>query len=276
MRRIDILVPPPGAPYAAMVAEPLDCYRELFARHGFSLEPRPWAEGASRPTLALLAWGYHLDLAGWLALLDGWPAGTPLINPPGLMAWNSRKTYLRDFEAAGVPTVPTLFGDADARSVTDAFGKLGSDELVIKPQVSAGSDSTYRITRGDPAPLLPEAMIQPFLPSVADEGEYSIFYLGGERAHAIRKVAAPGDFRVQPQFGGRIERWFPDDEARQTAEAAIAAAPPGALYARIDLVRRLDGRLALIEFEAIEPDLYLSYSDDGGDRLVEAVAAALG
>jgi glutathionylspermidine synthase len=35
--------------------------------------------------------------------------------------------------------------------------------------------------------------------------------------------------------------------------------PDGALYARVDLVRRHDGRLALIEYEAIEPDLYLEY-----------------
>ena len=37
----------------------------------------------------------------------------------------------------------------------------------------------------------------------------------------------------------------------------------------------MDGRLALIEFEAIEPDLYIAHGDGVPERLAEAVAAAL-
>ena len=38
-------------------------------------------------------------------------------------------------------------------------------------------------------------------------------------------------------------------------DATLAALPQAPLYARIDLLRRADGQLALIEVEAIEPDL---------------------
>ncbi|HYZ47963.1 MAG TPA: hypothetical protein VE567_03620 [Sphingomonas sp.] len=273
--QIDIFVPSKDASYASMAADRLERYRTLLARHGCSLEPRPWPEGpGEQPTLALLAWGYHAEVRGWEKLLDDWPPDVPLLNPPALMRWNTRKTYLSDFERAGVPTVPTLFGDADAESVSVAFDRLGADELVVKPQISAGSDRTSRVQRGETVAPLEEAMIQPFLPSVAGEGEYSLFYFGGAPAHAIRKVAATGDFRVQPEFGSRIEPWSPDAEARATADAAMAAAPPGAVYVRIDLVRRLDGRLALMEFEAIEPDLYLQYDKEAGDRFAEALLAS--
>lgn len=66
-----------------------------------------------------------------------------------------------------------------------------------------------------------------------------------------------------------------DAEALAVAAATLAAAPGRALYARIDLLRRLDGRLALIEFEAIEPDLYIQHGDNALAKLAEAVAAQL-
>lgn len=271
MRRIDILVPPPGGAYRDMIGEAFADYRTLLARGGWSAEARPWSAGpGDAPALALLAWGYHHDLQGWDALLAGWPAAPPLLNPPALLAWNTRKTYLSELEAAGVPTVPTLFGSSALAEA--AFDRFGVDELVVKPQVSAGSDRTARLRRGETAIALDAAMIQPFLDAIRTEGEYSLFFFGGAFSHAIRKRAAQGDFRVQPQFGATIEAWTPDAEAMAVARAANAAVPPGAVYARVDLVRRGDGRLALIEYEAIEPDLYLAHGGQGG-LLLDAIDA---
>jgi glutathione synthase/RimK-type ligase-like ATP-grasp enzyme len=272
---IDLLLPPPGDAYADEAREQARSYVEAFARTGLTARPRSWAECGDAPAVALLAWGYHLHPERWLALLGRWPAGVPLFNPAALMRWNTRKTYLADLEAAGVPIVPTLFGDAAPPAIASAFDRLGADELVVKPQVSAGSHETYRLKRGDALPGVADAMIQPFLPSIQSEGEYSLFYIGGEYSHAIRKVATKGDFRIQPQFGGANSRWQPDAESLAVAEAALRGAPGEALYVRIDLLRRLDGRLAVIEFEAIEPDLYFAYGDRVLDRLAEAVSRSL-
>jgi glutathione synthase/RimK-type ligase-like ATP-grasp enzyme len=118
-------------------------------------------------------------------------------------------------------------------------------------------------------------MVQPFLPAIETEGEYSLFYIGGTFSHAIRKVAQSGDFRIQPQFGGVNTRWQPDSEAEAVAESALRAMPGEALYVRIDLLRRLDGRLALIELEAIEPDLYMHHGERVAERLADAVRQAL-
>lgn len=279
LRKVDILVPPPGAPYAAMTAEPLAALVALFARHGLALAPRAWTDeraGAAEATLALLAWGYHLDLAGWEAMLDRWPARAPLFNAPALLRWNSRKTYLAELEAAGVPVVPTRFvARADAAAAAASFDTFTADEIVLKPQVSAGSHDTFRLRRGDSVPPLADAMIQPFLPAVADEGELAVFFIGGAFSHAARKRAASGDFRVQPQFGGRITAWEASEEALGAARRAIAALPAPPLYVRVDLIRCADGRLAVMEVEAIEPDLYLDTAPGAADRLALALADAL-
>lgn len=270
---VDMLTPTVGSPYAALAAEKLEEYRPAFAMAGLTLAARPWNEGAGEAdaTLALLAWGYHHDVERWDALLAGWPAERLLLNPPSLMAWNTRKTYLADLERAGVPVVPTVFGDADAQTLAMAFERFDCDELVVKPQVSAGSHLTQRVRRGDALAPLPDAMIQPYLPAVSDEGELSLFFIAGALTHAIRKVAAKGDFRVQPQFGGANSVWIPDAEAQAIAQASLAARPAPPLYARIDLIRLGDGRLALMELEAIEPDLYLEHGEQIAERLAATV-----
>jgi len=47
------------------------------------------------------------------------------------------------------------------------------------------------------------------------------------------------------------------------------------VYARVDLIRDATGRLALMELEAIEPDLYLDLAPDGGDAFARAAMAAV-
>jgi hypothetical protein len=268
---LDLLLPSAESAYFAEASDQAGAYVEAFARVGITAHPHPWPGAGAAPALALLAWGYHLDIDRWLDLLDLWPANVPLFNAAALMRWNTRKTYLAELEAAGVTTVPTLFGTPDP----NAFHQFGTDELVVKPQVSAGSHLTQRVRRGDPFPALSEAMIQPFLPAIQSEGEYSLFYIDGALTHAIVKQPSGDDFRIQPQFGGRNAPWQPNAEALSVADAAMAASPAPPLYARIDLVRRLDGRLALIELEAIEPDLYFEHGPGVLDRLAEAVSAKL-
>ena len=139
---------------------------------------------------------------------------------------------LLGLEAAGIPIVPSRFERADATSVAEAFAAFGCEDVVVKPQVSAGSHLTVRLRRGDTVAPLDEAILQPFLPAIAEE--------------------AMGVF-----------------------DAVLATLPVAPLYARVDLLRRTDGRLALIEVEAIEPDLYPGIAPEVPARLAEAVAAHL-
>lgn len=278
--RLAILTPDPAEPsFADYWPQLLVAYRRLFADAGVDLGPHPWTAGPPAgvdAAVALLAWGYHLDEPRWRRLLDDWPSSLPLVNARAILAWNTRKTYLADLAAAGVPVVPTQFVDeVSTDRVASAFARFGSDRLVVKPQISAGAHATVTLARGEPVPALRDAMIQPFLSSVGGEGELSLFYFGGELAHAVRKVAAPGEFRVQPVYGGRLELFTPDAEARSVAVAVLGQLPALPAYVRVDLVRDNDGRLAVMEVEALEPDLYLALAPQSGSLLVRAVLEAI-
>ena len=252
-------------------------YAELLAPHDVALEPVSWPNARpTRPTWAQLAWGYHLQPARWNTLLQAWPDDVLLLNPPGLLRWNSDKRYLSDLEAAGVPIVSTLFADiATDGELEAARAAFAVDELVVKPRISASASSTSRVGAGDPAPNLADAMIQPFMPSVQDQGELSIFFFGGELAHAVRKVAAPGDFRVQREYGGAFAAVQPNATELAVARAALAAAPEVPFYARVDLVPDAMGQPRLMELELIEPDLYLDLAPDRGASFAAALAAEL-
>ena len=273
--RILILTPArEDAVYEARWTGGFERYRTLFAEAGAEAISAPWPEAATVAadlTLPLLAWGYHFDTARWDALLAAWPVRRAMQNPARLLSWNTRKVYLADLESAGVATIPTLFTDDPSTEDMSALrARFSTDELVVKPQVSAGSHRTLRLASGEAAPEgFGAAMIQPFLPQVAEEGELSLFMIGGAFAYAVRKVATGGDFRVQPQFGGRFALFDPEPEALALAEAAVGACPAPPLYARADMVRGLDGRLQLMELECIEPDLYLDLAPDGGRGFVQ-------
>ncbi|WP_202189288.1 ATP-grasp domain-containing protein [Sphingomonas sp. CCH10-B3] len=272
-----MLMPAADSDYAAEAVEMVEDYRAAFAARGLVLAPRPWTDGPGNgaAALVLFSWGYHVDAARWAGVLADWPDGAPLFNPPALLRWNMRKTYLAELESAGVPIVPSWFGDADAVSVAAAFDRFGVDTLVVKPQVSGGSYRTARVRRGDPVEPLAEAIVQPFLPAVGEEGELSLLFIGGAFSHAVRKVAQGGDFRIQPQFGGQLSRAEASDEARAVAAKALAALPVAPLYARVDLIRLPGGGLALMELEAIEPDLYVDFGEDVPGKLADTLVAAL-
>src|SRR5690606_8967187 len=110
-------------------------------------------------------------------------------NPAELVRWNTRKAYLRELEARGMSVVPTLWGDdLDVDAFPSFFETLGSDELVVKPQVGANAGDTLRVRRDDGSAQREAAglftqrsyMVQPFLCSVTDEGEYSLIMFDGE------------------------------------------------------------------------------------------------
>ncbi|QPQ55403.1 hypothetical protein IC614_01975 [Allosphingosinicella flava] len=250
---------------------------------GATVEARSWTEtgsltGASL-VLPLLVWGYHQTDEAWLDQVDTWvEAGVRLGNPASVLRWNTDKLYLDRLARHGAPVVPTHFEDRlDEASLLNATAAFGSDKLVLKPQISGGAWRTIRWSPGQPFDAGPSgrAMIQPYLPSIETEGEVSLLYFGGRFSHAIRKRPQPGDFRVQPEYDGIITAHQPDGDEMEAAEQILAAVEEDLLYARVDLVRGLDGKPALIELELIEPDLYLGYDPDAPARFAAAVKSLL-
>ena len=252
---------------------------------GMAVAPVDWTTGEDLTrfdlVLALLAWGYHRDGPAadhWAQQVERWRAtGVRLQNPPEVLHWNADKAYLSTLAEKGAPVIPTIFVDSVTETAMhEAAAALGTDRLVVKPRISASAFRTIRWSPGTPLDGAPTdaAMIQPFLPDVLAGGEPSLLYLGGKISHAVSKRPQPGDFRVQPEYGGIIAPYAPRPDELAAAEAALAAADSPLLYARVDLVRGLDGPPVLMELELIEPDLFLEYDALAPAHFAEAVRTA--
>ncbi|MDX1420077.1 MAG: hypothetical protein R3181_08930 [Rubricoccaceae bacterium] len=258
-------------------------------QRGWTVDFVPWRTptdwGRYEAVVIRTPWDYQRDPDAFLAVLDAIEASPArLANPLDVVRWNLDKAYLRDLEARGVPIVPTAWGgrldDLDALR-----RRLGSDTLVVKPTVGANADDTFRLGPDtDPSAALATFaarpfMVQPFVRSVIEEGEVSLFHFLGLYSHAILKTPAAGDFRVQEEHGGCIRALSPEPALRAAADRALDGLPP-LLYARSDWVRMPEGApggpWALMELELIEPSLYFPYDAAAPARFADAFVRWIG
>lgn len=227
-------------------------------------------------------WDYHLRpdaFAAWLDARDG----AALWNPPALVRWNAHKSYLRALAAVGVATLDTEWlPRGGGRVLADVLDARGWRDAVVKPAVSASAYRTFRLSRAEADARQPDldailadgdALVQPYAPEVAADGEWSLLFFGGAYSHAVRKRPAAGDFRVQEELGGRAETEDPPAEIVAQAAAALGRAPARTAYARVDGVVR-GGTFVLMELELVEPVLYLARHPEAPARLAAAVLAA--
>lgn len=263
----------------------LDLIRAAGAGRGIGFDVVFWDE-ADLPSrgydgaIIRACWDYHDRVEEFAAVLEGHErAGLPVFNRSEVVRWNAHKTYLKDLGAAAIETA--WVDRADARAVAQAFDALDTAELVLKPQVGAGSLQTVRLKRNawSEANLIdgPQgpAMMQPYLRAIETEGERSLFWFGDEFSHAIRKIPAAGDWLANVPGKTRFVAEAPPQAARDAAEAARARAPNDLLYVRIDLVLGDDGAWRVIEIEAIEPYLFLDFVPEAADRFVGALTRVL-
>ncbi|MEU0090958.1 hypothetical protein [Kribbella sp. NPDC006257] len=224
-------------------------------------------------------WDYHtryLEFTEWLGQLD--KAGVPVLNDSELVRWNGDKRHLLELRERGVAIVPSQV--AAGACLREVVAGLDGQEVVIKPTVSATAYNTVRGLAGSEElsrqiDELPDAvyLVQPFLPEIQSEGEWSLIYFDGEFSHAALKRPADGDFRVQDDFGGTSTPADPAPAVRAAADAVLSAldsrTPP--VYARVDGVVAA-GRFLLMELELIEPYLFLPHHAPAATRFAEAVA----
>ena len=278
MTKICILTPRPD--YHERWQPVADQYRALFAEQ---LEFRTWTDAENLSGFAivmpLLVWGYPVDPRAWFTALDTWEAtGVNLANSVSTLRWNTNKDYLIDLDEQGVAIVPTMLATSlDNDDMAAARAKFGGT-VVIKPSISGGAEGTFKLGPNDAIPfsvIEREMLIQPMMPAIATEGEYSLFYFNGVLSHTILKKPADGDFRVQPQFGGGEVSVAPPAGAITLAVAALGAMREMPLYARVDMVRDKGENFALMELEMIEPALFFDHSGDHGAAFAAAVRARI-
>lgn len=280
-----------GAPIAPGGVPPLeqkskDLIRAAGAERGIAFEIVAWDEPGIEErgydaAIIRTTWDYHERPEQFVETLETFGrAGLPVFNRPEVVRWNLRKTYLRELGPSAIETI--WVERADAVTIAQAFDALGAAEIVVKPQVGAGSIRTVRLKRNTwsdadliGAPL-GEAMIQPFLSTIETEGERSLFWFGGKYSHAIRKVPEGGSWLANIPGKTRFVAEAPPPAALEAAEAARERAPKDLLYVRIDLVLGDDGGWRVIEIEAIEPYLFLDFAPEGARFFVDAIAGVLG
>jgi O-ureido-D-serine cyclo-ligase len=237
-------------------------------------------------------WDYPTRLAEFLAWAARAADGAPLVNPLPVIRWNTDKHYLADLALAGVPAVPSAFIEVGgvAASGLDAF--LAADataEFVVKPSVGAGSRGAQRYGREDRAVAIAHAerllaekrsvLLQPYLDRVDAVGETALLFFGGTFSHAIRKapLLRRGEEPTRALFAAEhITPRVPDAEERRVAERAVAAIPFGVpAYARVDLIRDVDGHPCVLELELTEPSLFFRHGPGSAARFAEVIIAGV-
>lgn len=245
----------------------------------------PAVEWASASVVVVRSpWDYERRRDEFLTWADEVQAVTRLVNPAGVLRWNTDKQYLLELQDGGLPVVPTLTAAAEDDL---QLAIAACDRAVVKPRVGAGGRGVV-LFDGEPggAPGLDESrlgpgpwVVQPLVESVRTEGELSVFVLGGRAVSQVQKLPADGDIRVQESYGGRSVAVPLTSEAGELATRAVTLAErllaTELTYARADLMRLGDGTLALSELEVAEPGLYLDVVPENAGHFAAAVAALL-
>jgi hypothetical protein len=258
--------------------------REPLQKLGWTLSFADWREpGVDWNVFDVVVirstWDYQSNPGLFLERLEAIERSSALLyNSVETVRWNLRKSYLADLQDRGVPIVPTCWcSEVTEEKLAEPFESFDVPELVLKPLVGANADHAYRVSRGQVPALAARLRVaygtsgylaQPFVPSVVTEGEFSIFYFGGEFSHVILKTPKPHDFRVQEEHGGQISLARPEGALLEAGHRVIHSLPEIPLYGRVDLVRMDKDQFALMELELIEPSLYFRMDPGAAGRFV--------
>jgi hypothetical protein len=230
-------------------------------------------------------WDYPERIDEFLAWLDRASSLTEVSNDLAQVRWSLDKHYLAALAANGVAITPTTFFEPGATAVLPEH----TQGFVVKPAVGAGSRDAARYdwTPADRAAahahltrLLDNGrsvLVQPFLRSISDHGEWPHVFLDGEFSHAASK-------RVNLPRAGLVEGLFAAEDNRpatppadvvaeaERAMAVVVAELGVPRYARVDMVLDDEALPCVLEVELIEPSLFLPENPDAVERTARVLA----
>lgn len=234
--------------------------------------------GRFRLAVVRSVWDYFVKPVEWSAWLERVTPRLPLLNPPTLLRWNGHKAYLLELAGRGLPVTPTEKVSPGApRPLAHIARARGWDEVVVKPAISGGGRLTRRFSREQLASVGQghldavlaegEALVQPFLARLHEEGERSYVFIDGHFSHAVDRAATM-------ESGGLPDGvpMAPREDELALARQVLAAAPTRTLYARVDVATGPEGGPLLQELEVIEPRLFLGSAPGAAGRLADAIA----
>ena len=206
---------------------------------------------------------------------------TTFINSAEVINWNIDKHYLQNLATNNINIAPTLFIEkGDKISLKQLFEKTNWSEAVLKPAISGAARHTYRINASNCSEceaifqelIENECMLfQEFLNNITTQGEISLILIAGKYTHSVKKMAKKGDFRVQDDYGGSVEKYTATKEEILFAEECLKASPFKPIYARVDIVYDNSNELSLSELELIEPELWFRNNPTSANLLSEKI-----
>lgn len=222
-----------------------------------------WMSGSHGVGVIRSTWDYDEKSDQFQIFLNDASAALALHNPLATVRWSLDKRYLLELAEAGVPTIPQVLLEApDWDAIASAARANGWSDFVAKSVISASgrrivrADGTGGITPSkDVLDVGLPVLVQPFIPDF-DRGEYSVVCLGGKVSHCVLKIPAPGEFRVQEDFGGTVRPAVAPPQVAALARDTLEASGRDWSYARVDIVNTAAGPL-LVELELLEPELFL-------------------
>ncbi len=255
---------------------------------GAEADYRPWKDtpldvfATTDAVLPLCCWDYYDDPGRFLAWIDALEArGARLLNPPELLRWNFRKTYLLEMAAAGLTVPKTIrLTDPTPEAAAQAMEQEGWRTAVLKPVSSQNGHGIQKLDWTDRAQWSIEGaagdmLLQEFQEDIGALGETTMTFIDGAFSHAVRRVLKAGEWRANPQYGITYERVEVSREVIDTAQTYIDFLPQTPLYARVDGLLRSTGFM-LMELELIDPYLYLEFAPGSADVMARALLQRLG
>ena len=204
-----------------------------------------------------------------------------LINPYEQINWNLDKHYLLDLQKLDLPIVESVFVSKKTQLNLETISKSKNwKDIVIKPTISGAARHTYHLKKNEIKKFQDkwlsltndeDFMVQEFQKNILSTGEIAVMLFGGEYSHSVLKKAKKGDFRVQDDFGGSVEKINPSLEIIELAEKTVKSLKTMPIYARVDIIFDNDSNPVISELELIEPELWFRFKEESAYKLAEIV-----
>ena len=254
------------------------------ANLGFSVKRISWSSKSFdwsnvKYVIFRTTWDYFEKLNDFRLWMKKTSKKTKFINPYSQILWNLDKVYLNDFKNQGINIVPSFFVNQKC-SLSEIINYTKWENVVVKPTISAAAWNTHLVLKQDLSLFEPtfrdlqknhNLLVQEFQKNILSRGEFSLIVIGGKYTHAVIKRVKKGDYRVQDDYGGSVERYNAPNEMVGFAESIISKCDPIPFYARVDIIIDNNNELALSELELIEPELWFRFCPESAHLLAKEV-----
>ncbi|EAH6228584.1 hypothetical protein E4263_05880 [Campylobacter upsaliensis] len=220
--------------------------------------------------LPLAVWDYSLEYANFLHFLNELKrAKISILNPSEILKMNADKSYLKILEEANLPIIDSIIFK---QNEDFNFSQIPFQKAVIKPLVGQSGYKVRFLEQKIPTKEeFPHgALIQPFIESVEELGEFCFIFFGGKFNYAIHRQTQK-DWRANSNYGVKIAPLKNPSKAHidLALKALKALKSSNLLYARVDLLPQKNGKALINEVELIEPSLYFDFHENALEQFIK-------